>query len=80
MMREEFAPYRVSSTGVVTRAVVEPSRDIEGLSPIGDASRRGRMCGAGGTPSKDDEPFRAQVAGVEGLFESLLDTSFKGNR
>ena len=53
-LQEEFA-------GVVSRAVVEPSRDIEGLPPDGDL-RRGRMSEAG-----------RQVAG---LFESLLSQSF----
>ena len=38
-MMIEFAPCRGSSTGVVARAVVEPSRDIESL--------RGRMGEAG---------------------------------
>jgi len=28
-LQEEFAPYRGSSTGVVARVIVEPSRDIE---------------------------------------------------
>jgi len=32
---------------VVVRAVVEPSRDIEGLSPDWDASRRGTMSEVG---------------------------------
>jgi hypothetical protein len=56
--------------GVVARAVVEPSRDIEGLPPEGDL-RRGR-----------NSPFESREARkqVEGLFESLLSESFGGQK
>ena len=40
-LQAEFALCRESATGAVARAVVEPSRDIEGL-PLQDASRRRR--------------------------------------
>lgn len=55
--REEF-------TGVVARAVVELSRDIESL--------RGRM-----SVSERQAPCRVH-RDIEGLFESLLSESFGG--
>ena len=53
--------------GVVARASCRVHRDIEGLSPFGDASRRGR-----------NSPFEAREAErqVDGLFEGLLAQSF----
>jgi hypothetical protein len=72
--------------GVVARAVVEPSRDIESLPlaalAVSGCSASGTSCGGGsrrlslasprGTPSKNDG------AGVEELLESLLAESFQG--